>query len=64
MREFWKLVKESVIIQGVVTLAFVITTCYLYATGQQVPDSLIQLDGLAVGFFFGAKVQQLASRSL
>lgn len=58
MRPFWKMVRESTIIQGLVTLLFVGTTCYLYATAQEVPQSLLQLDGLAVGFFFGAKVQQ------
>lgn len=56
MRKFWELVKTSTIVQGVVTLAFVGTTCYLYATGQEVPNTLLQLDGIAVGFFFGGKV--------
>ena len=62
MDKFWQLVKESVIVQGLVTVAFVGTTCYLYATGQPVPDSLLSLDGVAVGFFFGAKAQQLISK--
>jgi len=62
MRNFWDLVKESVIVQGIVTLVFVGTTCYLYATGQDVPNTLIQLDGIVVGFFFGAKAQQIAGR--
>lgn len=62
MRKFWELVRSSTIVQGLVTLAFVGTACYLYATSQAVPDSLLQLNGLAVGFFFGAKMQQATSK--
>lgn len=62
MSKFWQLLKESVIIQGVVTVAFVGTACYLYATGQEVPSTLIQLAGVAVGYFFGAKQQQITGR--
>lgn len=62
MAQFWQLLKESVIVQGLVTLALVGTTCYLYATGKPVPDTLLSLDSLAIGFFFGAKVQQALRR--
>lgn len=62
MKPVWQLLKESVIVQGVVTVLFVGTTCYLYAAGQPVPDSLLGLDGVAVGFFFGAKTQQALSK--
>lgn len=62
MKQLWDAIKSSVIVQGLVTLAFVGTSCYLYATGQPVPDTLLQLDGVVVGFFFGAKVQQIAGR--
>lgn len=58
MPKLLDLIKSSVIVQGIVTLALVGTTCYLYATGQPVPDTLLQLDGVVVGFFFGAKIQQ------
>jgi hypothetical protein len=62
MKEFWKLLKDSVIVQGAVTVALVGTTCYLYATGQPVPQSLLSLDGLVLGFFFGAKVQKAVGK--
>lgn len=58
MNRFWGLVKESTIVQGLVTLCFAGTTCYLYAVGRPVPESLLNLSGLTLGFFFGAKVQQ------
>jgi len=63
MRRFWDLVKDSVITQGVVTVLFAGTVCYLYATGKEVPGTLIQFTGVAVGFFFGAKQQQIIGRS-
>lgn len=62
MQKFWELVKSSTIVQGLVTLALIGTACYLYATGQDVPNSLLQLNGLAMGFFFGAKAQQATSK--
>jgi len=62
MRTFWELVKSSTIVQGGVTFLLVGTCCYLYATGQDVPNSLVQLNGLAMGFFFGAKMQQATSK--
>lgn len=62
MSQFWQLLKESVIVQGLVTLALVLTLCYLYAAGRPVPDSLLYLVTLTVGFFFGAKVQAALHR--
>lgn len=62
MYRFWDLVKSSVIIQGTVTLMLVGTTCYLYAVGQPVPPELLGLDGVVLGFFFGAKMQQAMTR--
>jgi len=62
MDQFWQLLKDSVIIQGTVTVILVGTTCYLYATGAPVPESLLAMDGLALGFFFGAKVQQALNK--
>lgn len=64
MNRFWELVKSSVIVQGLVTLVLVLTTCYLYATSQPVPESLLSLDGLVIGFFFGSKAQQVATRKV
>jgi hypothetical protein len=62
MNRFWDLVASSVIVQGLVTLALIGTTCYLYAQGSAIPDSLLSLDGIAVGFFFGSKAQQFVNR--
>lgn len=61
MREFWKLFRESVILQGAITLSFTLTTCYLWATGQNVPAELWTVDTIVLAFFFGAKTQQIIS---
>lgn len=53
MRKVLEYIKGLISVQGVVTIAFVGTACYLYATGQEVPSSLLQLNGVALGFFFG-----------
>lgn len=58
MRKFWPLVKDSTIAQGAITLGVFGVTCYLWATGQPIPDNLWTADSLILGFFFGAKVQQ------
>jgi len=58
MRKFWDLVKESVIVQGIITLGLVGTTCYLWVTGQPVPDDLWTALSIVLGFFFGSKFQQ------
>lgn len=55
------LIKSSTVVQGLVTLAFVGTSCYLWSTGQEVPDTLLQMDTFAVGFFFGAKVMHFTA---
>lgn len=60
--QFWTMLKESTIFQGFITLAFVGTTCYLWATGQPVPQELWTANTIVLGFFFGAKTQQIASR--
>lgn len=57
MRRFWDLVKDSTIIQGLITLSVIGVTCYLWATGQPVPQDLWTADGIILGFFFGSKVQ-------
>jgi len=58
MVKFWELLQESVIVQALITLALVITTCYLVATGRDVPELLSTSLMLVLGFYFGSKTQQ------
>jgi len=63
MAKFWELLQESVIVQALITLALVITTCYLVATGQDVPELLSTAMMLVLGFYFGSKVQHAIAKS-
>ena len=56
MHTFWDLFKESIIVQGVITLMVVATDCYLLAQGSIVPDFLQSATWVILGFWFGSKV--------
>jgi len=63
MDKFWELLQESVIVQAAITLCLVVTTCYLVATGQAVPELLSTSLMLVLGFYFGSKVQRHIERA-
>jgi len=63
MNMFWELLKESVIIQSLVTLILVVVVSYMYVTGIPVPDTLVNLLMVIVGYWFGSKTQQVISRA-
>lgn len=52
-----KLIEESIILQGFITVGLVGATVYLYASGKEVPSNLLQLTWAVLGFWFGVKVQ-------
>ena len=62
MRKFWDLLRDSIIVQGIITLALVLTCCYLWWTQQPVPDNLWTALTIVLGFFFGAKARQITGR--
>lgn len=49
------LLRESVLVQALITLLCVITMCYMWISGQQVPIGLTQLVSIVIGFYFGTK---------
>lgn len=55
MDKFWALLEQSVIVQGALALGFGGTVCGMYLTGKPVPQELITLMALILGYFFGAK---------
>ena len=55
MQTFWELLRESVIVQAIVTLALVIAYIALAVRGVAIPDGLHSLTILALGFYFGSK---------
>ena len=62
MDKFWELFRESVIVQACLALVMLITICYMYAMGREVPDSLMNAFMVVLGFYFGQKVQQAISK--
>lgn len=56
MSQFWKLLRESVIIQGTITIAIIGAIIYLVIAGQEVPSELWSWGALILGFFFGSKI--------
>ena len=61
MATFWRLLEESVIIQGTITLVMVVAVVYLAVTGQECPDVLSSSTALALGFYFGSKSEQIVN---
>ena len=60
MATFWRLLEESVILQGLLTLGFGGVSLYLWATGRVVPDGLLQGLWAILGFWFGTKTAHAA----
>lgn len=58
MSKFWELLEESVLVSGVIALSCIGAVVYLSVTGQPIPDILVNISMVVVGFFFGGKVQQ------
>ncbi len=58
---FAKLLEESVIIRGVLTVLLVATCSYLWIAARPVPTELLVVMTGAVGFYFGAMAKRVAA---
>lgn len=58
METFLSLLKQSVIIQAMITLIVISTIAYMYINNLPVPDGLVNLAFIIVGYYFGSKSQQ------
>lgn len=63
MNEFWKLLRESVILQGFLTLSIWVSIIYMLIAGIDVPNELYTVGYTIVGFWFGTKVQSAIDSS-
>ena len=63
MAKFWELFAESVIVQAFLSTLFAVTLCYMYIVQIPVPQELVALLGIIIGFFFGGKVQIAAVKA-
>ena len=55
-QKFYELLHESTLVQAIMTLILICTLCYMYVSGQDVPDGLIGIVSVIVGYYFGNKV--------
>lgn len=56
MNKFWELMKESTIMQAILSLIIVGAYVYLLIVGRSIPTGFDLLVGTVVGFFFGGKL--------
>lgn len=54
---FFDLLERSIILQSVITTAFVGGALYLWIAGKPVPDALTQGLWAVLGYWFGTKAQ-------
>jgi len=64
MDKLLDLIRESVIIQGILTLGLVGAAIGMMLQGREVPRDLWSLVVLVVGFYFGSKVENAKMRKL
>jgi len=62
MKNFWKLFRESVIMQAIIALVLLSVISYLYIVGKEVPEALVQAFMLVLGFFFGSRSEYMLLR--
>ena len=55
MKNLHEAFMSSMVMQGLLAVMLVGSVCYMYVTGQEVPDALIGLAGIAIGFYFRTK---------
>ena len=55
MNTFWSLLKESVIVQAILTLGFSGAVVYMLVAGRPVPNEMWGAFTLLLGFWFGTK---------
>jgi len=57
-----ELLRESVLIQSIITLTLIVTASLIAIRGDTPPEWLIQLLMIAVGFYFGSKTERAIQR--
>lgn len=63
MENFWELLRESTIVQALITLMVVGAVVYMAVTNQTIPPFLTDVTSLVIGFYFGSKVQSLVHKA-
>jgi hypothetical protein len=64
MTKFWELLAESVIIQAILAIGLLSGILYLYVSGREVPQILMDAFMVILGYYFGTKSQQAVIKAL
>jgi membrane-bound ClpP family serine protease len=64
MQKLYELLKSSVLVQGLIALGTLAVILYLYSTGQEPPQTLVNIFLIILGFYFGSKTQQTIDRRM
>lgn len=64
MDRFWDALDKSTIVSGALAFGFCGTSCYLAATGQEIPDLVGSATLLILGWFFGAKTTNAGNQAV
>jgi len=59
-----QLLRESVLIQALITLVMVFAASLIAVQGRNPPDWLVQALMLILGFYFGSKVERVIASSM
>jgi len=62
MTTFWELLKQSVIVQALITLILTGVIAYMYIAQIAIPNELFTIYGIVVGYYFGSKTQQYINK--
>lgn len=63
MVSFFERLFANVGVQDVIAMAFTGVVCFLWLTGQEVPEGLLNVTLIIIGFFFGDKNAQRTQAS-
>jgi len=61
--KFWDLLRESIIVQALITFMLVSTLCYLWVSGKPVPGELWTMASGVVFYWMGTKTQRAILQS-
>lgn len=62
MPTFWVLFRESIILQGILTVGIWTGIMVIILRGEVPPDALVNVGYTIIGFWFGTKVQTAISQ--
>jgi uncharacterized membrane protein YfcA len=62
MRDFFDLLRESVIVQAILTVGIWAVISYLYIKSLPIPDGLMFAGTTVLGYYFGSKTQNIINK--